>query len=165
MWAHLGIAEGEPGLAIYDANGTPRAIVSVPPEGPRLLLSDAGGKLRAEVVVDPGGPRLSLSDADGKLRAEVVVDGDGPALRIYQSDGEIAVALSWREGVSCVGLNGPGGNGGGLLQAAGEYVGLLLEDAKSVRRIDLAIKEQNAELELLNARGKLVYSVPPKRVQ
>ena len=165
MRANLGIVEDEPGLAIFDSSGTPRAVMSVPPEGPRLLLSDGGGKLRAEVVVEPEDPRLLLSDADGKLRVEVMVDEDGPALRIYQSDAEIAVALSWREGVSCIGLNGPGGKGGGLLQAAGEYIGLRLEDGKDVRRIDLAIKKQDAELELSNAEGKPVYSVPPKRVQ
>ena len=143
MRANLGIVEDEPGLAIFGVNGTPRAIISAPTEGPRLLLSDA----------------------EGKLRAEVVVGEDGPSLTIYQPDGQVAVALSWVQGVSCIGLNGPGGKGGGLLQAAEEYIGLRLEDGKNQRRIDLALKGQNPELEISNAEGKPVYSVPPKRVQ
>jgi hypothetical protein len=62
-------------------------------------------------------------------------------------------------------LNGPGGKGGALLQAASKYIGLRLEDSGDQQRIDLGIKEENAELELSNAEGKPVYSVPPKRIQ
>ncbi len=85
MRASLGIAEDEPGFAIFNINGKPRAIMAVPPEGPRLLLSDA----------------------DGNLRAELAVGQEGPSLTIYQADGQMAVALSWGQGVAALDSAGP----------------------------------------------------------
>ncbi len=68
--AVLGLNEGFSGLWLYDANGNPRAGLTVHTEGaPSFALRDREGRAVVDICVDEHGPKISLFDVNGKQEA------------------------------------------------------------------------------------------------
>lgn len=118
--AVLGIlADGSPGLALHDADGTPRIGLTVTARGPHVVLYDEDGRARAGLTVGadgsaalglydrdgrgrtgltvlPGGASaLALADRAGRARAGLTVTADGiPALVLYDRDEKARARLA-----------------------------------------------------------------------
>lgn len=82
--------EGGPGLALYDAQGKLRAVMSLDSSGaPSINLDDAQEKGRAVIsLLSSGGPGIVLLDAQGEIRADMslLLSSDAPVITFYDKE-------------------------------------------------------------------------------
>jgi hypothetical protein len=109
----VGTFSGKPGIAVFDPQHKPHAIMVVEPSGkpeiilgdlqgprvgmmvdlsdrPNIALEDAQGRPRAVMALDSsGGPNISLFDPQGELRAGMVVSPGGPNIALWDAQGRV----------------------------------------------------------------------------
>ena len=73
---------------LVDAQGMPRATLSVSEQGPGLWLYDEKGTYRAGLGVNANGTGLMLRDDKGHNRAVLCIAEKGPELTLYDENGK-----------------------------------------------------------------------------
>ncbi|MEO8605192.1 MAG: hypothetical protein ABI629_21670 [bacterium] len=82
------------GVSLLDANGTPRAVLSIDGDGPGLVLS--GATSRAILNINQDGPALAFTGTGGRLRSILAVVKGDPGLVFFDADEHERVELAVR---------------------------------------------------------------------
>lgn len=77
--------DGSGGIALYDALGNPRIILSVFMDSPGLILADSRGKPRVDLRIFSDSPGITLYDAQGKRRIHLGVFEGSPSLELFDT--------------------------------------------------------------------------------
>ncbi len=90
-------------LLLVDEAGVRRGALSVSERfGPMLALTDAGGQVRLMLSVPPEGPRVELLDAGGTLRSTFAVYHAVPRWEIADETGAPVLVATIREGAGVI---------------------------------------------------------------
>jgi len=143
--AALGMANGKPGLALYDKDGKARASLELGKNGePALTLYDRDGKARADLHLDERGAFLNLVEENGKSLATLGV-GKSPEY------GEVLPLLA---------LTDHSGTMRALVQVEKERPSLLLFDRDGKRRAGLGVYEDGPKIQLTDEDGQVTWGAP-----
>ena len=143
--AALGMANGEPGLVLYDKDGKARASLELGKNGePALTLYDKDGKARADLHLDERGAFLNLVEENGKSLATLGV-GKSPEY------GEVLPLLA---------LTDHSGTMRALVQVEKERPSLLLFDRDGKRRAGLGVYEDGPKIRLTDEDGQVTWGAP-----
>lgn len=174
--AALGLHEGCSGLWLYDANGNPRAGLTVlAKEGPSLALRDTDGRASVDICVDENGPTIRLFDANGKQEALVTPK----ALLLFDAQGKarVKIGMSHEDEFSLGneplqspsgGANWPtlalldeDGRGGNLFVLTPTGPALRLQDRRgNVVLLTVKYDTGEASVSIGSRDGKVVWSAP-----
>jgi hypothetical protein len=108
----LSVAEGEPGLILYDENGKTRASIGLGLEdgSPGFALLDENGKGGVALCFFFGEPALILSDKDNMYRGGLSLAGGDPTLDLVDKDGNYRAWLGLDDGEPVLGMYDADGN-------------------------------------------------------
>jgi hypothetical protein len=155
------LADGSPGLTLWDATGKPRADL-----GTGLTLYDAAGEPRAtlSVLTKDNSPYLALIDTTGRPRVGLDMLADGtPGLALWDAAGKSRVVLTTlADGHPSLELCDATGKDRATLGVLADG-GLILSmrDAVENPRIALEVSPDGTPGVLLwNANGKVLSSLP-----
>ena len=111
----MGIFSGRPGVAVFDPQHKPHAIMLVDSLGkPQIVLGDLQGP-RVGISVDSSErPSIGLEDAQGRARAVMALDSSGrPNVTLFDAQGEMRAGMV---------VNSPGGPNIALFDAQGRVI-------------------------------------------
>lgn len=147
----VGMLSGVPIIGLSDAQGKPRAEISVDASGlPSVALADAQGKARTEMVVDSAGvPSIALFDAHENKRIELVEAVDGPHLSLNDAEENKRIQLFIEPSRSAVEVaDASGKQRATLAEVAGAGVALGFYGGQDTGRLLLGLTQNNPYISL-----------------
>jgi len=152
--ALLSMTNGGPALVMYGENNSIRVALAMNKDDPSLKLYDASGKERASLNVEQGGPGLCMHDENQNARVKLSANKDETLLSMCDANNRTPLVwLSARKNGALMNLRAQNGDLRALLGSDGNGSILILCGANEKPRAVLDVNNEGTELRLFDTNG------------